>query len=358
MSQVSSTQADLPPVAALLEALFAYPRAQFIRAAAELGLADQLAAGPRSGSELAAALGADTGTLTRFLRACAVIGLVREPEPGTFAGTPQCEALRNDRPLRGFILGFCGAGMYRPLERLAETVLTGKPVADSTLGMGFWDYYRAYPDESAYYQQMMGYLSSGCGLDLSRRHDFSAARRIVDVGGGRGPLVTAVIASAPEATGVVFDRPEAVAPARALVSAAGVADRVEVIGGDFLEAVPAGGDTYLLKSVACDWDDASLALILANIRAAMLPGAKLLLIDWALPDPADRSAGAAGDPTSGLAVTDFSLLAVSGGKIRTLPEYAALMDQAGLTVERTAALRGTLTNWTLITAAKSASPAG
>jgi len=355
MSQFPSTQADLPPVAELLETLFAYPRAQFIRAAAELGIADQLAAGPRSGSDLAAGLGADTGALTRFLRACAVVGLVREPEPGTFAATSQCEALRKDRPLRGFVLGFCGPGMYRPLEGLAETALTGEPAAGLTLGMGFWDYYQAYPDESAYYQQMMGYLSAGCVEDLMRRYDFSAARRIIDVGGGRGPLVTAVIAGAPAATGVVFDRPEVVRPARALVSAAGVADRVEVIGGDFLEEVPVGGDTYLLKSVACDWEDASLVVLLANIHAAMLPGATLLLIDWALPEPGKRPASAAGDPSSGLAVTDFSLMAVSGGKIRTLPEYADLLEQAGLTVQRTIALHGKLTNWTLIIATK---PAG
>jgi hypothetical protein len=352
MSQVSLSDADLPPVAALLESVFAYPRAQYIRAAAQLGIADRLAGGPRSAADLAAELGAEPDALTRLLRAFTVVGLVREQEPGTFAATAQCEALRDNRPLRGFILGFCGPGMSRPMEGLAETAVTGKPAAEATLGMGFWDYYAAYPDESLYYQQMMTYVSTGCVEYLVRLHDFAAAKRIVDVGGGRGPLVTKVLDSAPDATGVIFDRPEVVRPAREIVAECGMEGRVEVIGGDFLAEVPAGGDVYLLKNVACDWDDDSIRKIFANIQAAMSADARLLIIDWVLPEPGKLTVGGSGDPSAGLALSDFSLLTVSSGKIRTLPEFAGLLGQAGLRVERTAALRGTLTNWTLITAVK------
>ena len=156
-------------------------------------------------------------------------------------------------------------------------------------------------------------------------YDFAGARTVVDVGGGQGALLAAVLAAHPQARGVLFDQPEVVAGAAPLLRAAGVADRCAVVGGSFFEAVPDGGDVYLLSRVIHDWDDAQATTILRACRRAMGPAARLLLVERVL------APGNTPDPNR---FSDLNMLVMLGGQERTAAEFAALYQAAGFRLTR------------------------
>jgi hypothetical protein len=336
---------DLEPGVALLTMITGYVKSQLVRAAAELRVADHLAAGPRSSAELAEAMAAEPGALLRFLRACAAIGLVTEVSRGEFANTAMGDLLRDEGSrFRDFALAFAGTGMYRPCEAMAEVARTGRPATEMVLGAPIWDYYRAQPAEARHYDEMMAFLTTNCADGLVADWDFTAARRIVDVGGGRGVLLRRVLQAAPQATGVLYDQP-------AVVAGAGVVpgERIEPVAGSFLAEVPAGADTYLLKSVLCDWAEEEAAQIVSNVYTAAPPGARLLVIDWILADELYRPETVAG-VDAGLPITDFGLLVAMGGRIRTASQFRELISRAGFTVERIGIFTAGPSRWGLIVA--------
>jgi O-methyltransferase domain len=314
-----------PPHAQLRQMIFGYVVSQIVGTVARLGLADHLASGPRSGTELAGLTAADPDALGRLLRAAASVGVVAALDGDRFALTAVGEGLRSDgRTLRDLAVAFTGAAYWRPVEQLTDAVLTGAPRAEESLGSSVWDYFKQHPADGASFDAAMGNLSVIDALDVVAHYDVSRFARIVDVGGGRGHLLAGLLGSNPAATGVLFDQSEAAAAGRGVLASRDLADRVEVTAGDFFVEVPSGGDLYVLKAILHDWDDEQSVRILRNCHRAAPPGSTLLVIE--------RVVGEGADPSVHLA--DLLMLTMLGGRERSRAEFEALLGAGGFRLER------------------------
>ena len=252
---------------------------------AVLGLADHLASGPRTAADLAEATGAHAPSLARLLRALVALGLCGREATGRFRLTPLGEALRSDVPdsARAFVLMITAHWIQRGWEDLLHAVRTGEPTFPRVHGVGFWDYLGAHPGDGALFDAAMNGGASARAEALCAVRDLSSIGTVVDVGGGQGRLLAGLLGAIPGLGGVLFDRPEVVTGAEAVLRAAGVADRCAVVGGDFFASVPPGGDAYVLAQIVHDWPDAEALAILSACQRAMAPGARLWVIEQVLP---------------------------------------------------------------------------
>jgi hypothetical protein len=299
-----------------------YRVTQAIHVAATLGIADLLADGPRTSDELADAAEADPQALYRLLRALASVGVFEEHEGRVFSSTALGEPLRSDaaEPLGGWAAFVGRPDHWAAWGDLLHSVRTGENAFRHVHGQDVWAYRSAHPEEGAIFDRAMTDLSRSSNRALLGAYDFGRFTTIVDVGGGNGALLAAILAEHRAARGVLFDQPHVVGGADAVLADAGVAERCGVVGGSFFDAVPEGGDVYLLKSVLHNWrDDEALAILLACRRAAA-EGATLLVVERPL-----------GRPNEGAAAKfmDLNMLVSAGGLERTVEEYAALFEQAG-----------------------------
>ena len=296
--------------------------------AAQLCVADLLARGPRSIADLSAATAADAPSLYRVLRALASRGLFREDDDQRFSLTPLAEPLRQDaaHSIRPQAL-WCGSEAYRRTwGHLAYSVRTGEPAFDHVHGKPFFDYLAEQPAFAKIFNDVMTSASSDEGAAIAAAHDFSGYRRIVDVGGGHGALLAAVLDRYPRPLGVLFDLPDVVETARGAIDSHIAAGRVEKLAGDFSEAVPPDGDAYLLKWIVHDWDDEAAIRILTNCRTAMAPAGTVLVVEVVIPQ------GTAGSDATRL---DTTMLVFTGSRERTEREYRELLHRAGLTLAKT-----------------------
>jgi hypothetical protein len=295
-----------------------YQLSQALHAAAVLGLSDQLAAGPRTAAQLADAVGADPEALERLLRALTAAGLYERDAIGRFSNAQLGAALRSDAP--GSVAGWArliGRPYYwQAWSGLLDSVRTGENAFAAQHGESIWTYRAGRPDEQEIFDGAMTALSGAVGDAVVDAYDFGRHGTLVDVGGGRGGLLAAILTRHPAVRGVLFEQPAVVDAAAPML--AGVA---ECVGGDFFEAVPEGADAYLLKAVIHDWDDREAVAILSTVRRAMPPGGVVLLIEQLLeegPDPLRT------------ALSDLNMLVAPGGRERTRGQYAALLAEAGL----------------------------
>jgi len=302
-----------------------------IAVTARLGIADLLADGPKSSEELAARTGAHPQALLRFLRACSAYGLVELAGADTFAQTPELACLRPDaRSMHGFALGMGQAAHLRPFEYLYQGIMENRPVAEEALGMPMWAYYDAHPEAMATLTEHLDEVTAELAPHVVANVDFEPYKRIVDVGGNQGHFLSAILNAAPNATGILFDRPEVMDDARETLTARGLIDRVELVGGDFLEFVPEGGDLYLIKGVLHDWDDEHVAQILANCHRAASPGSTILSLEGIVraDPPLDQV----------VQLIDLSMLLLVGGRERTRAEFDTVFGGAGWKISETIAL--------------------
>lgn len=207
---------------------------------------------------------------------------------------------------------------------LLHSVRTGQPAFESAFGMPAFAYIGGRPELSALFNSGMAELARGAAETVAAGYDFSGFRTVVDVGGGNGTLLGALLTVCPDSRGILFDTPTGVRQAPDVLAAAGVADRCSIATGDFFTAVPSGGDAYVLKSVIHDWDDDRARTLLGRCREAMPEHARLLLVEPVLPDedgPAARLSAV---------LSDLNMLVMVGGRERTRTEYAALLASAGL----------------------------
>jgi hypothetical protein len=302
----------------LLEGMFT---AQVTAALTRLGVPDQLAGGPLTAAELAPRLGASADGLERMLTAATAYGLVSQDGAGRYSLTPVGAALRADAAdsAQDFAVGFLAPPMWTSIGRLAEVVRNPEPVNPAAPG-GVYAYYAEHPEESAYFVRAMGRTTQILVSQLVKI-DFRPllAGRIVDVGGSRGTLLAYLLQARPAATGVLLDRAEALAGAPGYLAAAGVADRVELVTGDFLREVP-GGDLHVLCQVLHNWDDEHVRTIVGHCHRASHPGGGLMVIEYVLPD----------DPEPSLAhLLDLIMMLVVGGRERIRAEHEALIGPAG-----------------------------
>lgn len=305
--------------------IFGHLSCQIVACAVRLGVVDALAGGPRSGRELAETTGAPPEVMVRFLRACAALGLLEEREDDVFSLTPVGDWLRSDHPsLRDLAVAMAAPGHWRSIERLCDTLTTGRPAAHDVLGKNLWEYFADNPEEGASFAGAMSNVSEVVAEDLVRHLDVSSFRRIVDVGGSQGILLARLLEENPLAEGVLFDLPEVLEGARPAIEARGLADRVEVRGGSFFDEVPSGGDLYLLKHILHDWDDEQAERILRACHRAAPPGSTLVAVE--------RVLGPGSNPID--YVADLLMLVMFGGKERSKPEFEALFGRTGYQLEQ------------------------
>jgi O-methyltransferase domain/Dimerisation domain len=304
-----------------------YQVSQAIHVAVVLRLSDVLAEGPRTSAELAAASGADDQSLRRLLHALTLVGLYTCDSDGRFANTELGAALRSDAPQS---VAAWGEFIGRPYHWLAwasleHSVRTGENAFRAVHGMSVWEYRREHPDEAVVFDRAMTAQSGIVADAITRAYDFSGSATVVDVGGGRGGLLAAILARYPSVRGVLFDQPDVVAGAGELLAAAYVADRCSMIGGSFFDAVPDGGDTYLLKAVIHDWPDAEAVEIMRTCRRAVPVHGTLLLVEQLLDDGPDARR---------TAFSDLNMLVATGGQERTVDEYRSLLTAASFRLDR------------------------
>jgi hypothetical protein len=308
---VSSTT-DPPPntmSADLRRLLNGYQASQAIQVAATLGLADLLADGPRTSDDLAAATGTDAHALYRLLRALASVGVFREDEGKRFALTEMGDALRADAPES---LADWAAYVGRPYYReawssLIDSVRTGENAFRLVHGVDVWSYRAQHPEESAIFDRAMAANSRIMIRSLLAAYDFGRFETIVDVGGGNGALLAALLEEYPGLRGVLFDQPH-------VVDGVDLGERCDVVAGSFFEAVPDGGDAYLLKWILHDWEDEEAAAILSTVRRR---GGTLLVVERTIGPPNEN-------PEAKL--SDLNMLVGPGGKERTVDEFGALFE--------------------------------
>jgi hypothetical protein len=295
---------------------------------ARLRIPDLLVDGPRDGQELARLTQSHAPSLSRVLRALASLGLFEEATDGRFQLTPLAEPLRDGVPgsLRAFAIMLGEEWHWRAWGDLPHAVRTGQSAFEHLYGMTNFGYWAQHPEAEAIFDHAMTSRGAAQNAAVVAAYPFTGVGTLVDVGGGHGTLLASVLRAHPAMRGVLVDRPEVVAGARAQLGQAGVQGRCDVVAGDFFASVPSGGDAYLLKSVIHDWDDERAVAILSACRRALPEQGRLLLVEWVVPP---------GNAPSFAKLLDLLLLVwTPGGKERTEAEHRALLAAAGFELTR------------------------
>ena len=317
----------LPPHVQLIQMVAASWISAVIYAAAKLGIADHLSAGPRSAVELAGVTGTHAPSLHRLMRTLAGLGILTEGDGQRFALTSLGEALKTGAPgsARSTVLAFGAPGFWRSWEEIVYSLQTGKPGFDKVWGMPVFDYLAAESRGGLPLQRgdgrvpRLGAAGGGCGLRLLGGHDARRCRWRHRQHAGGDPL------EAPVGAGRAVRSAACRGEAPALLKAHGVDERVTIESGSFFEGVPSGGDAYLLSHIIHDWTEEQCLTILGHCRAAMKPTGRLLIVETVLP---------MGDTPHQGKLQDMVMLVVPGGQERTEAEYHALLGKAGFRLNR------------------------
>ncbi|CAL9338351.1 methyltransferase [Streptomyces sp. enrichment culture] len=309
----------------LLELAMGYLYSAALSSAARLGIADHLADGPRTVEELAAATRTDAGHLYRLLRYVATKGVFHEDETGRFHLTPLAQPLRSGVPgsLRDTVMVYTEAPFWEPTGRLHEAVSSGATVFEKQYGTPFYHYVATDPEFGAAFNSSMAAASQAMSNGITRAFDFSQAKTVVDVGGGRGGLLRSVLQHNPHMTGILFDRENVVA--EHVLDTPDLAGRWKAEGGDFFVSVPSGADVYLLKHVLASWSDEECVRILRTCRDAMPAHGRLLVANPMIP--------AGNEPHFGKTI-DILMMTVLNGMNRTRAQYEELLKEAGFKIVR------------------------
>lgn len=297
---------------------------QIVRTAAALSIPDHLSEGPATAKEIAAARGSDPSATFRLLRACAALKLVTyEPATGRFAATALLDTLRSDSPhsLRNLALVQTAPAHWRGWGSFTDTVRAGFTQFEAALGSeDIWAYFEQHPAEGQLFSAAMTDLSLPVAQEAAGIIDTTGIDLVADIGGANGAFVHELLTRNPELRGLVFDRPVALPGARADAERLGLSDRSSAVAGDFFESVPTA-DLYLLKYILHDWDDDACVRILRNVRKAMSPSARVLIVELLVGETAEPGIGT---------LMDMNMLAMIPGKERDLEEFDALLGAAKL----------------------------
>jgi hypothetical protein len=317
---------------ALAQLINGYQVSQALYAATALGVPDLLSQGQRSADELAAATGAHPQAVRRLLRALSAFGVFTELRAGTFANTTMSDRLRAGVPgsQRTRVLVAMGDNYWRTWGALLHSVRTGEPAVHHVFGVqDSFTFYSQDPEFSRLWLEYVAAHTAASGPTIAAACDLSGVHRVVDVGGGHGHLLAAVLRAHSHVRGVLFDLPAVVEHAAPVLEGAGVADRCELLGGDFFSSVPGGGDLYILSDIVHDWPDEAALAILRNCRAAMRNSARMVLSERPAPERAEPTAYA-----RSVLMLDLNMLVRNGGRERTAEEHRALLASAQFRLER------------------------
>jgi SAM-dependent methyltransferase len=311
----------------LQQLIFGFFPSAVLSVGARLRIPDLVAGGPKSSDELADATRTHAPSLYRLLRALAYLGILEETEPRHFGLTDMGELLRSDIPgsMWATTQLFCGEHVWRSWGDLMAGVQTGKPSYERGIGSEPFTEFAENPEAAMNFNQAMseGTVREAPGVLAS--YDFAQFSTLVDVGGGDGTLLAAILAATPGLQGILFDTGPGSAEAPRRLGDAGVDDHCQVVQGDFFDAVPEGADAYIMKSVIHDWDDDRCVTILSNCRRAMKADGKVLILEPVVPEEVKPSFA-----LLGVVMSDLNMLMNTGGKERTEEEFAALLRAADL----------------------------
>src|SRR6476620_1575120 len=313
--------AQQQPADQMLDLTTAYIVSRCIQAVAEMSLADRISDSPRDVESLATECQVDAGPLKRVLRLLASHGVFREERPGGFGHTELSRTLRSDHPnsMRGWAQ-MTGGPIFSAFAGLMHSLRTGAPAFPTVHGTTPYRYFASHPDDRAAFAGAMGDWNRQLGKSLLAACDFSDGELFVDVGGSFGYLLGDLLTSCPQARGILFDLPDIADGARARIQGLGFQDRCDVVGGDFFDSVPAGGDIYLMSWILHNWSDSDCVRILRNCRRSIKWSGRLLTIDHVI-----RPGNA---PDFGR-TSDLAMLVAFGGQERTEEEFRALLAEGG-----------------------------
>ena len=316
----------VPPEVGVLELSTAFMTTQAVYAVARLGVADALAAGPRSAEEIAAEIGTNADATHRLLRASAVHGIVRQ-DGDRFDLTALGRTLVSDSPdsMRSVAL-MIGDPRYQAVwGQLPDAVRTGGPRTEAVHGVSMWELLDRDPDYAVSFNDAMTRLTALDWPTVEAVYDFTRFGTIVDIGGGHGQLLALALRAAPAADGVLFEQPSLIGPAEQCLRDAGVLDRCRLVGGSFFDTAPEDGDLYVLRRVVHDFDSDQAVALLSVLRRHMPADATLLLMESVIP---------AGNEPHFAKMLDLDMLLFVGGRERTEEEFASLLDRSGFRLTR------------------------
>jgi hypothetical protein len=319
----TGTARELPPNAQMMQLLTGKWISASISVVAELGIADLLARGDKTADELAAATSAHASSLYRVLRALASVGVFAETAEGRFQLTPLGECLRGGVPtsMKEFARFVAMPGAARSWDELMHCVMTGESGLRKAFGaQNPFDYFKDHPEEAQIFDGAMTDNSRQSAPAIAGAFDFGKFREVVDVAGGRGLLLATILERHPSVSGVLFDLPEVIKGAEGTLASFGLGGRCRTVGGDFFQAVPKGADAYILKHIIHDWDDEKAVAILRNVREAMDPAGRLLVVEVVIAPGNEPSVGK---------LLDLEMMVIPGGRERTADEYRDLFAAAG-----------------------------
>jgi hypothetical protein len=311
----------------MMEMIIATWISQSITAAAQLGIADALADGPWPVAELASRVGADADALHRLLRALVSRGVFRHRRDGRYELNSLARTLCSNAPISlTHAAQFYGSREQRERwTQLVESIRTGNTVVPGLRGKETFDYFADKPELAELFNQTMTSISKLTLAPVVAGYDFSPYATVVDVGGGHGSLLAAILKAAPASQGILYDLPSVVADAPKLLCEHNVADRVHITEGSFFDQIPDGGDAYVLKNIMHDWADDKAIKILRNVRAAADARATVLLIEFVIPEHHRDFPGK---------WVDLEMLLNLGARERTAAEYGDLLGKAGFRITR------------------------
>jgi hypothetical protein len=317
----------IPPHARLIQMITGTWVGGALVAAAKLNLADHLASGPKSAAELAGAMHVHALSLHRLMRTLASLGLLASRPGGHFELTTLGQALKTGAPgaAKATVLSFGSDWFQLTWSELAYSVETGQTGFEKAHGMRLFDYLAQHPGDAVLFSETMVGIHGQEPPAVADAYDFSPFDLIIDVGGATGNLLCAILAHHPGPRGVLFDLPHVVGGAPALLEQKGVDGRVTITAGDFFKTVPEGADAYLLSHILHDWAEEQCSAILDNLRKAMKPTGRLLIVEMVLPE---------GDAPHPGKMIDLLMLVTTGGQERSESEYRQLLDNSGFQLTR------------------------
>ncbi|HAA26488.1 MAG TPA: methyltransferase [Cyanobacteria bacterium UBA8553] len=294
---------------------------------AKLGIADYLQEQPKTAEELAAVTKLHAPSLYRLLRTLSSVGIFVEDNNHRFRLTLVGTTLQTDVPgsLRFMAIAELGSEHYLGWGNLLHSFKTGETAFDHIAGMSLWEYYAQHPEDSKPFDRAMTDMTAIVVEAVLESYDFSSLSTVVDIGGGQGSLIAAILKANSTLKGILFDQPSVIEEALPQLEAHSVIDRCAVVAGNFFESVPVGGDAYILKWIIHDWDDEKAIAILKNCHQAMSDNGRLLLIEQVI------------SPRSELPfaqLMDLNMLVTMGGRERTQQEYRSLLQAAGFQLTR------------------------
>src|SRR5262245_33494195 len=330
-----------PPAVVLRRMTTAYWTSQVVYVTTQLGIPDILTNGPQTSEALAAATGTHAPSLYRLLRAVASLGILAEDERRQFSLTPLGTRLRADVPgsMRAWTFLLSEPWYRSSWDNLLHSIRTGDAAFQHGHGMDVWAYVNRDRDANTLFNTAMTSAASVKADSTVSAYDFSRCGIVVDVGGGHGALLAAILAAHPKIRGVLFDLPHVVEGAGTVLRAAGVDDRCEIVAGSFFEVVPAGGDVYIMQTVIHDWDNEPSVRILQTCRRSMTKGATLLLVEQVVP---------IGNDYHSSKFDDLNMLVTCQGRERTAEEFRGLLSASGFMLSR---ILPTSSPWSVVEAA-------